>query len=311
MRNITILILVLLQNVLAAQTKQDIIGHWQASSYEFGIYYTFDWIIKSNQHCTIRVTVDSKYGEVQRIWQYTPPRIILSDNGKVTFKGEIEWLGKDQFTLTIIEDGNPDNKGVKRYYYRQKEQVLAKETGTMPTRISPSGSTCYACYGTGKADCSLCGGAGGYYDRVPYQRYNATTGYHDTEYRDEWRTCTAMGCEGGKVKCTSCNHRDVSQSATYSPVPAPEGLFGRWKSGASIYYFQADTGREGRYLTIEEGGGKYYGFWVIEDGYLKVRLFLGGNSEWEKYRFTSFGRNNLTLTHSDNFLILKLQRLKE
>jgi hypothetical protein len=296
---------------IAAQSKQYIVGQWQATSSEFGVHYIIDWTIRSDQQSIVRVTVNNRYGEEQRTWNYTAPYITLSNSCKTTFKGEIEWKDKNQFTLTIIDDGNPDNKGVKRYYYRQKEQVLAKENGTMPTRVSPSGSTCYACYGTGKADCSLCGGASGYYDRIPYQRYNPTTGYYDTEYRDEWRTCTAMGCNGGKVKCTSCNHRDVSQSATYSPVPAPEGLFGRWKSGASIYHFQVDTGSEGRYLTIEEGGGKYYGFWAIEDGYLKIRLFLGGNSEWEKYRFTSFDRNNLTLTHSNNFSTLKLQRLKE
>lgn len=292
---------------IAAQSKQDIVGQWQATSSEFGVYYVIDWTIRSDQQSIVRVTVNNRYGEEQRTWNYTAPYITLSNSGKTTFKGEIEWKDKNQFALTIIDDGNPDNKGVKRYYYRQKEQVLAKETGIMPTRVSPSGSTCYACYGTGKADCGLCGGAGGEY--VNYPRYNYNTGM--TDYDRIWEQCTAMGCNEGKVKCTPCNHRDVSQSATYSPVPAPEGLFGRWKSGASIYHFQVDTGSEGRYLTIEEGGEKYYGFWAIEDGYLKIRLFLGGNSEWEKYRFGAYDLNNIQLIKHGGYTSLQLHRLKE
>lgn len=293
-----------------AQNSQSLIGQWQAKSSEFGTFYIFDWTLKSGQRSTLRATAGSRFAEVQRTWRYSPPNIVFLDNGKETLKGSIEWLDKDQFLLTIIDDGNPQNQGVQRLYIRQQEQVLDVDKGEMPTQISPTGSTCYACYGTGKADCSLCAGAGGYYDRVPYQQYNPATGYYDTEYRDEWRTCTAMGCNGGKVACTSCDHRDVEWSATYGAVPAPEGLIGRWKSGGSTYHFQAQVGAEGRYLTIEEGQVKIHGYWVIEDGYLKIRLFLGGSSQWKKYRFGAFDRNNVQLIEQEDYTQLQLQRLK-
>lgn len=309
--SVLIFLLLVLGETAFAQNSPSLIGQWQAKSSEFGTFYIFDWTIKANQQCTFRATAGSRYTEVQRTWRYAAPHITLLDNGKQAFKGSIEWLSKDQFLLTIIDDGNPQNQGVQRLYIRQQEQVPAKEQGAMPTQISPSGSTCYACYGTGKADCSSCGGAGGYYDRVPYQRYNPTTGYYDTDYRDEWRHCTAMGCDGGKVKCTSCKHRDVHQSATYGPVPAPEGLIGRWKSGGSVYHFQAQVGMEGRYLTIEEGHTKMHGYWVIEDGFLKIRLFLGGDSQWKKYRFGAFDRNNIQLIEEGGYQRLQLQRLKE
>ncbi len=296
---------------LVAQTQQSLIGQWQASSSEFGAFYTYNWTIKNNQQCMVRTTVGNRNMDKTYTWEYAAPYITLKTDHKTAFKGEVKWQGKDQFTLVIIDDGNPDNKGLKRNYYRQKEQVLTKEPGNMPTRISPSGSTCYSCLGTGKANCSSCDGAGGYYDRVSYQRYNATTGYYDTEYRDEWRYCTAMGCQGGKVECTACNRRSSQGSGAYTPIPTPEGLIGKWKSGNSVYNFQAQTGTDGRYLTIQEGNYKQSGFWVIEDGFLKIRLFLGGNSPWKKYRFVSFDRNNLRLSEEGGYAQLLLQRLKE
>ena len=67
---------------------------------------------------------------------------------------------------------------------------------------------------------------------------------------------------------------------------------------------------EGRYLTIEEGQSKIHGYWVIEDGYLKIRLFLGGSSPWKKYRFGTFDRNNVQLIEQDGYTRLQLQRLK-
>lgn len=312
MRTFILLLCCFLSSWLYAQTQQSLIGQWEASASEFGAFYTYNWMIKNNWQCMVRTTAGNRYTDKTYTWEYTAPFITLKTENKTVFKGEVKWQGKDQFTLVVIDDGNPEHKGLKRNYFRQKEQTLARDNGgQMPTQMSAPGSTCYACYGTGKADCSSCAGAGGYYDRVSYQRYNATTGYYDTEYRDEWRHCTTMGCQGGKVECAACNRRSSQGSGAYAPVPTPEGLAGRWRSGATIYHFQAQTGAEGRYLTLQEGNYKQYGLWVIEDGFLKIRLFLGGNSPWKKYRFVSFDFNNLRLSENGGYAQLLLQRLKE
>ena len=113
MRTFILLLLCALSTWLTAQTQQSLIGQWQASSSEFGAFYTFHWTIKNNQQCMVRITAGNRSTDKSYTWEYATPFITLKTDNKTAFKGEVKWQGKDQFTLVVIDDGNPDNRGLK------------------------------------------------------------------------------------------------------------------------------------------------------------------------------------------------------
>ncbi|MCH5344029.1 MAG: zinc ribbon domain-containing protein [Acetatifactor sp.] len=65
---------------------------------------------------------------------------------------------------------------------------------------------CTRCSGKGKVLCSTCNGAGGYWSNGTYRSCTACTG--------GYKTCTAYGCNGGRVNCTHCHGNGVITCTT-------------------------------------------------------------------------------------------------
>jgi len=179
-------------------------------------------------------------------------------------------------------------------------------------RYSDSGSTCFCCAGTHKKNCSSCNGQGGHYDRVSYQQYNASTGYYDTYYRDEWRTCTAWGCDNGKTDCDCCDKRTDKFFNPHSTdeVPHDQTMIGNWNgNGGDVWtFFEAGT-YNSRMFQIISGGQKITGEWVIEDGLMKLKYSY--STDWQHYAFNAgWTAANIVLTDQESYRQIGLTKRK-
>jgi hypothetical protein len=97
------------------------VGVWRAVSTEFGssmeITYTanadgtYQFFARNAQGATAQ-----DYG----LWQYSNGILYQKFSNGGTGKGSIEWLDRNTFVLTIIDNGTPAYNGVKRRYHRVK-----------------------------------------------------------------------------------------------------------------------------------------------------------------------------------------------
>ncbi len=177
-----------------------------------------------------------------------------------------------------------------------------------PGRYSPNSGICLCCAGTHKDNCSSCGGQGGHYDRVSYQQYNATTGYYDTYYRDEWRTCTALGCDNGKTDCDCCKKRsDGFNPYSMDKVPHDETMIGDWNgNGGDVWTFYDAGSYDYKIFQIISGGQKITGKWAIEDGLMKLQYTY--KNTWDQYSFSNWSTTQMILTNRADYSIVQLTK---
>jgi hypothetical protein len=97
------------------------VGVWRAVSTEFGssmeITYTanadgtYQFFARNAQGATAQ-----DYG----LWQYSNGILYQKFSNGGSGKGSIEWIDRNTFVLTIIDNGTPAYNGVKRRYHRVK-----------------------------------------------------------------------------------------------------------------------------------------------------------------------------------------------
>ena len=104
-------------------TEEDLIGTWKCadtlSGYQSSLVIAFNtshelryWFYQ-NQILTYEVT---------NTWQYSRNILTEQNDSGETLKGELQWMSNDYFILTILENGSPESKGVKRHYKRVLEK---------------------------------------------------------------------------------------------------------------------------------------------------------------------------------------------
>lgn len=156
-----------------------------------------------------------KDGNEQYDW-YTSNGI-QKDFGKWTIKNDIlyeqysrgstacniKFVTSDYFVLTIINNGNPNDKGQKRHFYRKKNKSIQPSGGATPTTIPNKPEVCRICWGTKTEDCGRCV-SGKVRQQVQRERYNPYTERNDIYYEDEYVNCWEYGCNNGQVKCSFC-----------------------------------------------------------------------------------------------------------
>lgn len=179
-----------------------------------------------------------------------------------------------------------------------------------PGRLSQSSTICYCCSGTHKKNCSSCGGQGGHNERVSYQQYNGSTGYYDTYYRDEWRTCTAWGCDNGKTDCDCCDKRsDGFNPYSMDKVPHDETLIGDWNgNGGDVWTFFDAGSYNYKVFQVISGGQKITGKWAIEDGLMKLQYSY--KNTWDQYSFSNWSSTEMTLTNRADYRTIQLAKRK-
>jgi hypothetical protein len=202
----------------------------------------------------------------------------------------------------VVQQAKPNTKNNNTI---QKEK---KDAG----RYSPSSSICYCCSGTHKKNCSSCDGQGGYNERISFERYNPSTERYELDYRNEWRNCTADGCNYGKMDCDCCNKRsdELFNPNSMDKVPHDETMIGSWNgNGGDVWTFFAEGGYDYKVFQVISGGQKLIGSWVIEDGLMKLQFTF--DKDWEKYSF-SFGwtAERIMLTNQSDYGKIGLTRRK-
>jgi len=291
-------------------------GHWKSTSskgesFQFNIYpdqrlYTVHGENAFNASWTLRGDRFYEY------FDYVDEPSVLKTtffDGK-TWKYESLDNGK-KYTATKV-GAAPQKMAVQPAKPKPESNSSGKSVKQDPGRYSPNSAICFCCNGSHQKDCSSCGGQGGYNERVSYQRYNSNTGNYDTDYRDEWRTCTAWGCNNGKTDCDCCDKRSEELFNPHSTdkVPHDETIIGDWNGGGSdVWTFFTEGGYDYKVFQVISGGQKLIGSWAIEDGLMKIKFTY--SKDWEQYSFgAGWTTDKITLTNLSDYSTIGLVRRK-
>ncbi len=289
-------------------------GHWKAvndkgASFKFNIYsdqrlYTVNGENAFNASWTVQGDRFYEY------FDYVDEPAIL----KTTFFDGKTWKYES------LDNGNkyiatkiaavPQKMVVQPAKPKPEPNNAAKANNKDIGRYSPSSRICYCCTGTHKKDCSSCSGQGGFNERISYERYNASTDRYETDYRYEWRTCTAMGCDNGKTDCDCCDKRseELFNPNSMDKVPHDETIIGSWNgNGGDVWTFFAEGSYDYKVFQVISGGQKLIGSWVIEDGLMKVQFTY--SKDWQQYSFNAgWTANSITLTNRVDYKVIKLTK---
>jgi hypothetical protein len=97
------------------------VGVWRANSTEFGYSWEITYTAKADGTYQYFAR-NSQGGTVQDygLWQYSDGILYQKFSNGASGKGSVEWLDRNTFLLTIIDNGTPAYNGVKRRYHRVK-----------------------------------------------------------------------------------------------------------------------------------------------------------------------------------------------
>lgn len=97
------------------------VGVWRSISNEFGD--SVEMIYTANADGTYQYFARNAQGATAQdhgLWQYSNGILYQKFSNGGSGKGSIEWLDRNTFVLTIIDNGTPAYNGVKRRYHRVK-----------------------------------------------------------------------------------------------------------------------------------------------------------------------------------------------
>lgn len=97
------------------------VGVWRAVSTEFGD--SVEMTYTANADGTYQFFARNAQGATAQdygLWQYSNGILYQKFSNGASGKGSVEWLDRNTFVLTIIDNGTPAYNGVKRRYHRVK-----------------------------------------------------------------------------------------------------------------------------------------------------------------------------------------------
>ncbi|MEO0040970.1 MAG: hypothetical protein RL329_418 [Bacteroidota bacterium] len=274
--------------------EKSLVGTWTCRTTEEPNDCKILWKVNKNKTDEFYFICDENEQWGKGTWVLSQGIILQKTNGK-TLKGSISWQHQDAFTLTILDNGYPEYKGIKRFYTRTTQKIPANVTAEAPQKstsaeghYSPAGVTCIYCFGTGIMTCDVCGGS--------------------------YKGCSTLGCLYGRANCSHCRGRAVDQSANAhqnAKVPFLNNVVGTWQAYASndIFTFHGDPFNYGFFLECKSGDSNLAGTWTIEDGLLKFG-FIDYASIWQHYWFNSFNAKVMELQNTKTGKILRLTKIK-
>jgi hypothetical protein len=101
-------------------TAQQLVGAWQGKVSELG-GETFEVTFTAYADGTYQYSARNRRGQTLQqdgTWQYSNGILYQTFPNGASGKGSIEWIDKDTFELTIIDNGVPAYNGIKRRYHR-------------------------------------------------------------------------------------------------------------------------------------------------------------------------------------------------
>lgn len=127
-------------------------GDWVANVKEYGTYCTIYFSPKKDGTYSTNFNCGGSTNTASGTWKYNDGRLVqYANSGRTVGKGSIKWINKDYFIITIIDNGNPDYKGVKRHYKR-----VPKEKSPSSQAADIKQKKCSACSGSGRFYCGGC-----------------------------------------------------------------------------------------------------------------------------------------------------------
>ena len=104
-----------------ASPSWQMVGVWRAVSNEFGS--SVEMTYTANADGTYQFFARNAQGATMQdygLWQYSNGILYQKFSNGGSGKGSVEWLDRNTFVLTIIDNGTPAYSGVKRRYHRVK-----------------------------------------------------------------------------------------------------------------------------------------------------------------------------------------------
>ncbi|MEN9612216.1 MAG: hypothetical protein RLZZ628_3030 [Bacteroidota bacterium] len=297
---------------LAAQcnscvTAKKLIGTWKAQKIATGEIFYFTLSANHKAH---------SYGDgwdTYTYWHLDGDECCFHDeNDKKLYYSVITYLTKDYMEYYIARQGdytayrvendfeewsNAENKSTKSTTNPPKVVQTPKTKSTTSKENSTSHFyLCGGCLNTGETTCSSCNGRGG----------GVSIGY-----------CSLLSCGNGKRRCEYCHQRGCTSIELAFAInakltmPNPSLLIGKWKcSNGDTYEFfndKVDTGTQT--LVIFSAGKQFFASWIVEDGFLKIRMISAFDDHFEKYWFKGAWSNNRIMVQSmEDYKILTLTK---
>jgi len=104
--------------------EKNFYGHWYCyANQENNQNYTIEvyWNKNNTTNVTFHNSDGTKYKTTTK-WKYIDNMYYETYEDNTDGKAEIEWINKNKFALTIIENQDTENyKGIKRIYEKQKD----------------------------------------------------------------------------------------------------------------------------------------------------------------------------------------------
>lgn len=104
-----------------ARLNTGLVGYWKTSVNETGTPTNILWNIKTDGTTAyiFQTNQGNKYSNTT--WNYSNGTWYEGLSSGITAKASIQWVSKDEFILTIIDNGNPQYAGVKRRFIRDRQ----------------------------------------------------------------------------------------------------------------------------------------------------------------------------------------------
>jgi len=104
-----------------ARLNTGLVGYWKTSVNETGTPTNIFWNIKTDGTTAYVFQTSQGSGKSNSTWNYADGIWYEGLSSGVTAKSSIQWVSKDEFILTVIDNGNSQYPGVKRRFIRDRE----------------------------------------------------------------------------------------------------------------------------------------------------------------------------------------------
>lgn len=184
------------------QGNFNITGDWLGTRWIGAYKHEFIYFLRQDQVLGVRIIgqASTDYGYT---WRYIQPHLFIYKNGRQASRMEVKWINANQFVVSNIEDGDPNNRNVTISFTRYNSSAAPKNPQKSFPNCIPNGvqdgdeqgvdcggsscppcpTACSYCKGTRQIICGVCNGAGEHYD----------------SYNSRYEDCTA--CTDGKRPC--------------------------------------------------------------------------------------------------------------
>ena len=109
------------EQAVRARLDTGLVGYWKASVNETGTPTNIFWNIKTDGTTAYVFQTSQGNGGANSTWNYSDGIWYEGLSSGLTAKASIQWVSKDEFILTIIDNGNPQYAGVKRRFIRDRQ----------------------------------------------------------------------------------------------------------------------------------------------------------------------------------------------